>query len=65
MKIKKSVLKKLLSNLNTIKDLNKNHSIVLKTLEATASSEYFRGYSEGMGEAICLLKKVIENEKTI
>ncbi len=56
MKIKKSIIKDLLNDLETIKNLNKKLSVTLNTPETRGPSEYFRGYSEGIDKAIALIK---------
>ena len=57
MKIKKSIIKDLLSDLEVIRDLNKKMSMTLNTPETRGPSEYFRGYSEGVDKVISLIKE--------
>lgn len=57
MKIKKSIIKDLLGDLETLKDLNKKLSVTLNTPETRGPSEYFRGCSEGIARVISLIKE--------
>lgn len=57
MKIKKSIIKDLLNDLEIIKNLNKRLSMTLNTPETRGPSEYFRGYSEGVDKIISLIRE--------